>query len=281
MKDPKSQGVIKRNISEESLCGRFQFVKSVCTQYCNHEVLRMSVSKEGLLEACGDIFKWLGKALLVLALSIACAIGFWYIRAEIANSIATSYKTYVVYLDSLIFGQIPSLWMQTNLRSDMMDSFLRWVWFTYLYSLIFGANLVYILRRGVLRYLVAAMLVLSIGLMIHYLIPTQPPWMSVEGVVRINGERFTHMDKNLMAAMPSIHQAMVSVVGCVLWEYGLFGKLSAISYNLIMAIALVYLGEHFVVDLIAGTVIALFSWYFSKQILILFDVESLRDVGSK
>jgi len=274
MKQHKNEDLVKKYNSRPTFFDKLRLFTSVWPQYFDYEVLRISVSKKGLLEAFRDIFSWLGKALLVMVLSALCAIIFWYVRSKIANSTTVSYKAYVIWLDSLIFGQVPSLWMQRNLRSDVMDSFLRWIWFTYLYSIVFGATLISILRAEVNRYLLTVMLVLSTGLLIHYLIPTQPPWMSVEGVTRINGELYVRMDKNLMAAMPSIHQAIVCVVGCALWKYGLFGKLIGIFYNLTMALALVYLGEHFFVDSIAGMVISISSWHLAKHILNLFNKHS-------
>jgi membrane-associated phospholipid phosphatase len=94
--------------------------------------------------------------------------------------------------------------------------------------------------------------------------------MAVEGVVRINGDYFSKLDKNLVAAMPSIHQAIICLFGCFLWNYGLLGKAIAIFYNFIMLIALVYLGEHYVVDSLVGIFIAIPAWILSDKILIGF-----------
>lgn len=233
--------------------------------------IQLSVSRTGLLEAFKDIFIWLGTLLLILTFSIACALAFWFIRAKIGDSIAVSYYAYVVWLDSLIFGTIPSLWFQVNLKSDSLDVFFRWVWFTYLYTIIFGGSFIFIIKGEVYRYLTAIIIVLSIALVIHYFVPTQPPWMCVEGVMRIDGERFTDADKNLVAAMPSVHQAVVGVLGLAIWKFGLYGKFFAVTHNVMMAAALAYLGEHFVVDSIAGIILALFSWYITKHIIIMLN----------
>ena len=92
--------------------------------------------------------------------------------------------------------------------------------------------------------------------------------MAVEGVIRINGAFYTSADKNLVAAMPSIHQAIICLLGCALWRYGNLGRLVSITYNVLMAISLVYLGEHYVVDSIAGVIVATSSWLLAEQILI-------------
>jgi uncharacterized membrane protein (Fun14 family) len=72
--------------------------------------------------------------------------------------------------------------------------------------------------------------------------------MAVKGVIRINGNQFISLDKNLVAAMPSIHQAIICLAGCALWQYGTYGRSIAIGYNAAMAFALIYLGEHFLAD---------------------------------
>ena len=91
--------------------------------------------------------------------------------------------------------------------------------------------------------------------------------MAVDGVIRINGAVYTSADKNLVAAMPSIHQAIICLLGCALWRHGSLGRLVTITYNGLMAISLVYLGEHFLIDSVAGVIVAIASWLLAEQIL--------------
>ena len=231
-------------------------------------IFQGAVSVRGLIEAARNIFIYLGKTLFLLSLSLTCALLFWHIRAWIPGSLAYSYKTYVVWLDSLIFGVVPSLWVQQNCRIELLDGFLRGVWFSYVFVLIFGSTIVFILRGPARRHFLSVILTLSAGLLVHYILPTQPPWMAVEGVIRINGALYTSADKNLVAAMPSIHQATVCLLGCALWRYGNVGRLVAITYNGLMAISLVYLGEHFLADSVAGVIAAIAAWLLAERILI-------------
>ena len=160
--------------------------------------------------------------------------------------------------------------MQANLRNEHLDTFLRAVWFSYSAVIMLGANVVFILRGDTRRYLVSLVLVLSAGLLVHYLLPTEPPWMAVEGVLRVEGEQYTSMDKNLTAAMPSIHQAVASLFGCALWKYRTYGRFLALAYTVAMSAAIVYLGEHYFVDSIAGVALALGSWVSAKRVLRVF-----------
>ena len=230
-------------------------------------VIQGAVYIRGLIEAARTIFTYLGKILLLLSLSLTCALLFWHIRAWIPGSLAYSYKTYVVWLDSSIFGVVPSLWVQQYCRIESLDGFLRGVWFSYVFVLIFGSTIVFICRGQARRHVLSVIITLSAGLLVHYIVPTQPPWMAVEGVIRINGAPYTSADKNLVAAMPSIHQAIICVLGCALWQYGNLGRLVAITYNGLMAISLVYLGEHFLADSVAGVILAIASWLLAEQIL--------------
>lgn len=216
----------------------------------------ISVSLNGLAEAFANILKFFG----VLFASICLALSFWYIRAWIPSVADGSYKEYAIWIDSLFTGIVPSSWVQAHLRLPFLDFFLRGVWFSYVICLIFGSTFFYCTGNEPTRHFIAAFLTLSIGLLIHYILPTQPPWMAVEGIERINGAVFTTADKNLTAAMPSIHQAIVGLAGCTIWKKGFWSKLIAIIYNLLMAFALVYLGEHFVIDSLAGVLLAFFCW---------------------
>jgi membrane-associated phospholipid phosphatase len=224
----------------------------------------------GLIEAGKNTVVWMIKGLLLLTLSITFAFLFWHVRAWIPSIVDYSYKSYAVWIDSAVLGTVPSLWIQQNFRSELLDIFLRWVWLSYSFVILFGSTFVFILRAETKRHLLSVLLTLSTGLFIHYLLPTEPPWMAVEGVVRINGDYFSKLDKNLIAAMPSIHQAVICLFGCSLWNYGFLGKAIAVFYNLIMLIAVVYLGEHYVVDSVAGIFIAILAWFLSEKILIGF-----------
>jgi membrane-associated phospholipid phosphatase len=210
----------------------------------------------------------MGKICVVVCFSFLCAIVFWRLRGWIPTAVHHSYKTYAIWVDSALFGVVPSLGIQRHLRFELLDTFFRWVWFSYFYVIIFGSAFILIIGGETKRHLLSLILTLAAGLLIHYLLPTQPSWMAVEDVIRIHGDHFTASDKNLTAAMPSIHQAVICLFGCALWKYGNWGKVVAISYNILMLMAVVYLGEHFVVDSIAGILVAVQSWFLSKRILV-------------
>jgi membrane-associated phospholipid phosphatase len=105
--------------------------------------------------------------------------------------------------------------------------------------------------------------------------PAAPPWLAVRagllhGVVRIRaldhpqevtGTLQKLFDDNPVAAVPSLHAAYSLLV--VLLVRRIWPRLAplAIAYAVAMQFSVVYLGEHYVADLIAGDVLAASVWY--------------------
>jgi membrane-associated phospholipid phosphatase len=122
------------------------------------------------------------------------------------------------------------------------------------------------------------------ALVVYVLYPMAPPWMaSEEGLLGGEVLRITHRGwadtelsrfhlvltgvGNPVAAMPSLHAG----VAFLLAIYGIQRLRSAwrwllLAYPLAMSVALVYYGEHYVIDIVAGVVLAGFvlaaaSWW--------------------
>ena len=62
---------------------------------------------------------------------------------------------------------------------------------------------------------------------------------------------------NPVAAMPSLHAAFPLMLLLFFWSSGRWVRLALGSYTLAMAFTLVYGGEHFVADVVAGWAMAL------------------------
>ncbi len=67
-------------------------------------------------------------------------------------------------------------------------------------------------------------------------------------------------EPNPIASMPSIHLAVTVLLACVAWGAGRGWRVAAVTYAHLMALALVYLGEHYVLDVAAGALVAWFGW---------------------
>ena len=202
--------------------------------------------------------------------------------------LATTLNTKVAMAERWLFsGELPTI----SLQASWYDPYnLRWydyylVFIHWSYFLLPHAAAVWLWWRHPARfrhYLTAMSLLLLIGLVIYFLIPSNPPWMAPESVnspaaattmrimepvartlggglydagYRIVGE------SNPIAAMPSIHMAITALLPWVARDRGRVWLTLSLIYAFSMGLALVYLGEHYVIDIVAGCLITSYSWY--------------------
>jgi membrane-associated phospholipid phosphatase len=172
-------------------------------------------------------------------------------------------------------GRLPNVRLQRGLarlpRVDTIDRFLTWVhwlWFLEPY-----AALVFILLRHPERFPRAARrlaAVFDVGCAVYFAVPTAPPWWASqqghtgEEVRRIMEEvgketwksawpaMYGALGGNPWAAMPSLHFATSVTAAISLSETGRAAGVAGWGYAVTLGFALVYLGEHYVTDLLAG-----------------------------
>jgi membrane-associated phospholipid phosphatase len=186
---------------------------------------------------------------------------------------------YPIAIDRRIgLGELPNVRLQRWLGrpGDVRphDTFLSWVhwsWFFFPHG-----TVAWVLVRHPDRYQRAATLMAATfdaGCVVYWLLPTAPPWWarrdSRDGHVRRlmveAGERFwgkvweplyDSLGGNPFAAMPSLHFATSLTAARVLSDTGRAAGIFGWTYAATLGFALVYLGEHYVVDLIAGLALA-------------------------
>ena len=171
---------------------------------------------------------------------------------------------------------------------DRVLVWAHWLWFLMPHGTLVYIML---RRRGRFdRSAVMTYAVFDIGAMIYWILPTAPPWYAAahEGherafrwpVARCLGRRngtpdevavrrmmveygeffwkdgwgplYSVLGGNPLAAMPSLHFATSMMAAQLLSETGPVAGALGWSYTATLGFALVYLGEHYVVDLIAG-----------------------------
>jgi membrane-associated phospholipid phosphatase len=139
----------------------------------------------------------------------------------------------------------------------------EWVWIVVYGSFFFLPWLVvaYVAacRRSELRSLMVALIgTFYVSLIGFALMPSQPPWLALD-VQRIATEVITPVraDPNPLAAFPSVHVGAIAVMALWLRWQGMRPLAYAVGvWTLLMAISVVYLGEHYAVDTIAGIGVA-------------------------
>ena len=76
-------------------------------------------------------------------------------------------------------------------------------------------------------------------------------------------------EPNHIAAMPSVHVA-AAVLVFLAWRQALprtaMATLATLAYPVAMSVAVVYLGEHFILDAVYGWLVALLGWRFAWRL---------------
>ena len=139
-------------------------------------------------------------------------------------------------------------------------------------------------RTAFERYLLAISGTYLIGLLVHFLLPTVPPWMaarrglpspwhgySTTGCIPPGRPSTASVTRspagNDVAAMPSLHMATATLVALSFARLGRLMALLGFLYALGMGFSLVYTGEHYVADLLGGILIAGLCWRIAPAVL--------------
>jgi PAP2 superfamily len=186
---------------------------------------------------------------------------------------------YPIRADELLCGgTAPTLTLQRRLGRpgevhphDLALAWIHWSWFVVPHG-----TSAYILLRHRWHFPRAASMmaaVFDLGLVGYWTVPTAPPWWAgkigrmppVRRIMVEVGEHFwgrlwrplyDFLGGNPFAAMPSLHFATSVMAAHVLSDVGRVEGALGWSYAISLGFALVYLGEHYVVDLIAGLALA-------------------------
>jgi membrane-associated phospholipid phosphatase len=190
---------------------------------------------------------------------------------------------YVVALEKALFmGSVPTLWLQEHLyavgKVGALEVFSLVVYYSYFLAPHLMALLVWRLDPSRFRlYVIAILGTFYAGLAVSYAVPTAPPWMAgqtgdlphvfrilrvISGGVNPEGYQRAYeiAGPNDVAAMPSLHMAIPFIIAFMAWQLHRTAGFVAFFYAACMAFVLVYLGEHYVVDLLAGLLIAVIVW---------------------
>ena len=220
------------------------------------------------------------------------AFGYWLLwmlfhdARAIADSTpwVSSVQDWVWRFERAIFGgELPSARLQRTIfdpaRIAPFDYMLVAIYLSFFFvSLIVGMVIAWKNWALARHMLIAKAIMLTIGFVIIFALPTTPPWLSPdsalvldqaspERVYRVTAiargqEEGYHFeqDDNALAAMPSIHMATTMLVLFLAFSYRRRWRVVAGVYISLMGFAIVYLGEHYVLDEIAGIALAMASW---------------------
>lgn len=191
---------------------------------------------------------------------------------------------YPIAIDRILgLGVPPTLRLQRRFaipgnvsRFERVLVWCHWLWF-----LVPHGSVLWVLLRKPERFPAAAArmyAVFDVGAIFYWAIPTAPPWwaaasgrledgravvvrrMMIEYGEQFWGDRwgalYDVLGGNPLAAMPSLHFATSLMGAHVLSEVGPVSSAVGWTYASLLGVALVYLGEHYAADLVAGAVLA-------------------------
>jgi hypothetical protein len=204
-----------------------------------------------------------------------------YLRGAVSVTADHAHVTPQIDVDKALFaGHLPTVWLQQHLWDA---SHLHWydyaVWAVYMTHFfvvwVTAAILWRLARARFRRYAVTTVLLSLAAFATYWAFPAQPPWLAGEGVLMPSVDRivlavwdqlgvstaqsiYENGDfVNPVAAMPSLHAAFPLMLLLFFWSAGRWMRLALGLYTLAMAFTLVYGGEHFVADILAGWAMAL------------------------
>jgi membrane-associated phospholipid phosphatase len=175
-------------------------------------------------------------------------------------------------------GRLPNTRLQRALsrlpRVGLIDRFLTWTHWLWFFEPHLALALILVRRNE--RFPTAARqmaAVFDIGCAVYFALPTAPPWWSSEEgltgeevrriMVEVGEETwgsawptmYGTLGGNPWAAMPSLHFATSLLAALSLAEAGKLEGAIGWGYAGTLGFALVYLGEHYVTDLLAGALL--------------------------
>lgn len=192
------------------------------------------------------------------------------------------YRNFIVDIDLWFFSDnvyfiLPKI---ENTLLDIISSIPYLVHFSlpFIYSLFLIRSKVS--SDDILRIALSFGLVNMIGILIQYIIPTPPPWMTlmenkipeanffrVDNFLKIKLFKTIYSQSKLTCgAFPSLHTAWPSIIlfGNVLWT----SRWICVTHVFLIAFSAVYSMHHYIIDVISGILLAFISCNISNSVLL-------------
>ena len=203
-------------------------------------------------------------------------------------------------------GQLPTVMLQDRLLDvdslawyDYLCTAVHWSYFLAPHAV---AIYLWVTHPALFRRMLGAMtLLLSVGLALYFLLPSNPPWMAPEPInspsapvvyrvmesigKTLGGGLYEASYKvvgesNPRAAMPSIHMAITFLLVFPIWVVSRRWGIGMLVYSAMMGYSLIYLGEHYVIDVLIGCGVTAYAWWGAGRIDRTL-VSPLRDARSR
>jgi membrane-associated phospholipid phosphatase len=208
------------------------------------------------------------------------------------------HATYVIGIEKALFGQVPSSVLQARLLDPAKAPEFTWLERAltafhgshFLAFLLIGF-IIWLYKSGSFRlFRTSYYLLIFLGVLGYFLVPTVPPWMAANNfgllppLIRFNGIIFnfaipdlsTGFDTNPIAAMPSLHAAFPLLSSILLWRLYRWKALAFYIYTAIVLFTIVYTGDHYITDILAGFLLAVACYFLAVRYM-----KSRPSIGSE
>lgn len=249
----------------------------------------------GLIASLAVVFIPTGRARYFVAGIVPYATAwfvFSFLRSFADETLfAKTLNTEAVNFERWLFnGEIPTIRLQASFYTpgeiqiwDYYFTLIHWSYFIIPHAI--ALWIWWRSKREFQHYLVALTMTLFLGLVIYFVLPANPPWMAPDVIdsptapvvqrimepiaMELGGGLYQAGYKivgesNPIAAMPSMHFAITFILVWVARGKGLGWEIAAWVYSLSMGAALVYMGEHYVIDIVVGGMVTTFAWFATK-----------------
>lgn len=209
---------------------------------------------------------------LILFFSYEC------LRSLVPKLAITAHVFPMIKFDQAVFGSIPAVTLQHLFFNGVVQ------WYDYLAAILYESHFIVFLlvgfvfwlkNREIFRKYYSAILLLSYMAFITFILfPAVPPWMAsqmgyIPPLADISGKVFSHFPgplnlpslygffgANLVAAVPSVHAAYPWLTFLFVFARARILGLLTIPYVLGVWLSVIYLGDHYVFDILAGCLYA-------------------------
>lgn len=189
-----------------------------------------------------------------------------------------------------IFGFLPTVELQKLLyvpgKLNWYDYFATVIYFLHFALPLSVGFFLWIVNRSYFRQFITGIILLSYAGWVTYVAyPAAPPWMAqrdgyLTGITKIMDKSsrafpskidlptvYHRFNPNPVAALPSLHAAYPLLVLLFLVSFFKWKGLLFLPYVLAVWFSVVYLGEHYLIDVLAGALYAVIFFILAKEIL--------------
>jgi membrane-associated phospholipid phosphatase len=217
---------------------------------------------------------------------VALMLG-WEAMRGLAPTLGASVYTGGLDLERFIFaGQVPTVIVQNAVAAihlrGFMDPATTIIYFGHFAVTLGVAMLLWLWDRPRFLQYTTALLGMSFAAFLIFVVaPTAPPWWAADhglfhGMHRIFAVTlpsrlspyYLSLNPNPVAAIPSLHAAYPFLTYLVLRRRYPAAAYLALAWCLLVWWSVVYLGEHYVVDILAGAALAIIAWIVIQRILV-------------